>query len=381
MNILYGIVGEGMGHATRSKVILDELCKQGHSISIVVSGRAHGLISRQYAGKPNVTIDEIRGLTLDYDNNELDLSDTILNNLKTAIPGLARNLDVYREIAARRVKPEVVISDFESMAYLYGILHHLPVISIDNMQILNRCEHSPEVTANTSFAFKLAKMAVKVKLPKARHYLVTSFFFPKVRKPRTTLVSPILRREILESRREQGAHVVVYQTAGADAGLVDVLKQLPFDFRFYGRRDATGSDGNVMFRPFSETGFVDDLRTARAVIATGGFSLMGEAVHLGVPMLARPIQGQYEQELNAQYLRQLGFGDTTAQLSREAMEGFLARIDAFEESLRQYPRQPDNGILFRCLDELLDDIRNQREPSARLRTPAMGRYESDGADG
>jgi hypothetical protein len=26
MKILYGIVGEGMGHATRSKVILDELC-------------------------------------------------------------------------------------------------------------------------------------------------------------------------------------------------------------------------------------------------------------------------------------------------------------------------------------------------------------------
>jgi uncharacterized protein (TIGR00661 family) len=366
MNILYGIVGEGMGHATRSKVILDELCRQGHSISIVVSGRAHHLLSRQYAGKPNVAIDEIRGLTLDYDNNELDLSDSILKNLKTAIPSLARNLEVYQEAAERRVKPEVVISDFESWAYLYGMLHHLPVISIDNMQILNRCEHPPEVTANNSFAFKLAKLAVKVKLPKARHYLVTSFFFPQVRKPRTTLVPPILRREILEARREQGAHVLVYQTAGADAGLVEVLKQLPFDFRFYGRRDAAGSDGNVTFRPFSETGFVDDLRTARAVIATGGFSLMGEAVHLGVPMLARPIQGQYEQELNAQYLRRLGYGDTTSQLSREALEGFLARIDAFEKSLRHYPRQPDNGILFRCLNELLDEIpRTAITPSRR----------------
>ena len=39
----------------------------------------------------------------------------------------------------------------------------------------------------------------------------------------------------------------------------------------------------------SETGFVDALRTARAVIATGGFSLMSEAVHLRVPMLAVPL--------------------------------------------------------------------------------------------
>ena len=82
MKILYGIVGEGMGHATRSKVTLDELCAQGHEISIVVSGRAHAFIARQFADRPNVTIEEIHGLTLDYDNNELDLSDSVLQNLK-----------------------------------------------------------------------------------------------------------------------------------------------------------------------------------------------------------------------------------------------------------------------------------------------------------
>ena len=33
-------------------------------------------------------------------------------------------------------------------------------------------------------------------------------------------------------------------------------------------------EGNLRYRPFSEAGFIDDLATARAVIAGGGFTLM-----------------------------------------------------------------------------------------------------------
>ena len=40
MRILYGVVGEGMGHAMRSRVVLDHLVGQGHEIQIMASGRA-----------------------------------------------------------------------------------------------------------------------------------------------------------------------------------------------------------------------------------------------------------------------------------------------------------------------------------------------------
>jgi uncharacterized protein (TIGR00661 family) len=38
MKILYGVVGEGMGHAMRSRVVLDHLTQQ-HDVQVVVSGR------------------------------------------------------------------------------------------------------------------------------------------------------------------------------------------------------------------------------------------------------------------------------------------------------------------------------------------------------
>jgi uncharacterized protein (TIGR00661 family) len=266
----------------------------------------------------------------------------------------------------------VVISDFESWAYLYGVNHFLPVISIDNMQVINRCAHDRDVTDDKSSSFTLAKMAVKAKMPGAYHYLVTSFFFPTVRKKRTTLVPPILRPEILAAQREAGEHVLVYQTASTNQALVPTLKGLPWKFRVYGM-GREGQEENVTLRPFSETGFVEDLRTARAVVAGGGFSLMGEAVHLKVPMFSIPLEGQYEQELNARYLKKLGYGDWAPALDRNAVAAFLENAEEHAQALGAY-RSQDNQMLFGCLDELLSRARVDAAPPDALQAANMGAY-------
>ncbi|MBW2736484.1 MAG: teichoic acid biosynthesis protein, partial [Deltaproteobacteria bacterium] len=67
MKLLYGIVGEGMGHATRSGVILEHLLSQGHEVQIVVSGRAAEYLGRRY---PNVG--RIEGLKMVFEDNTLD---------------------------------------------------------------------------------------------------------------------------------------------------------------------------------------------------------------------------------------------------------------------------------------------------------------------
>ena len=150
------------------------------------------------------------------------------------------------------------------------------------------------------------------------------------------------------------------------------LQKLDYRFKVYGMRRA-GSEGNVTLCDFSPTGFVDDLRTARGVIAGGGYSLMGEAVHLHVPMLSVPIEGQYEQVLNARYLAHLGYGDWAKELDVETLERFLARTDDFAGKLEGY-RPQDNSMLATCLTELLAlaDIGAPRP--VRLQSPAMGAF-------
>jgi uncharacterized protein (TIGR00661 family) len=383
MRILYGVVGEGMGHATRSRVILEHLLARGHELRVVVSGRAHGFLVDRLRGRPNLAIEEIHGLTLAYEDNEVDIGESVLRNLEQAPKGVLRNVQVYRKVAEHGFAPQLVISDFESWAYLYGLNHRIPVVSIDNMQILNRCSHQQQVTDWQRFDFRLAKLAVKIKLPGAYHYLITSFFFPPVRKKRTTLVPPILRPEILAARREPGEHVVVYQSAASNDALVPMIADLGVPFRIYGRSSgaAPPSDAssgaarvpNVTWRAFSETGFVEDLRTARAVIAGGGFSLMSEAVHLRVPMLAVPIEGQYEQELNARYLAALGYGAWAPALDRAVIADFLANTARYARGLEAY--QPcDNAMVFGCVDELIARVERGEPRPERLDSPAMGSW-------
>ncbi len=366
-----------MGHATRSRVVLEHLARQGHEVRVVVSGRAHGFLRDALVAFPNVTLHEIQGLTLSFDGPALDLLSTLLDNLSAAPKNLVHNLEVYREIAEEGFYPEVVVSDYESWAYLYARRHRIPVISLDNMQILHRCRHEPEATAFRSFDFRLAKAAVRVKLPGAYHYLITTFFTPPVRKRRTTLVPPILRPAILAAERAPGEHLLVYQTAKATGdALVPLLQSLPVPCRVYGL-GREGTEGNCTFLPFSEQGFVDDLRTARGVLANGGLSLMAEAVHLRVPMLSIPLQGQFEQELNARYLDHLGYGAFSPTLHAEAITDFLAAIPRYDEALLGWtPR--DNTMLLACVDELLLDVSVGATRPDRLTSPALGKWEGAG---
>jgi uncharacterized protein (TIGR00661 family) len=348
MKILYGVVGEGMGHATRSRVMLEHLVKS-HDVHIVVSGRA-----RDYLAKHFENVHNIWGFTMSYEGNSVKTWQTVLQNLKGAVTGWPQNIKKYFELVDA-FQPDVVVSDFETFSYLFAKNHFLPVISVDNMQIINRCKHDPSLLAGHEEAFELARSLVKSKLPGAFHYLVTTFFYPELRKDRTTLAPSILRPDILEAKSEPGEHLLVYQTSTTNRALLEGLKSSGLPCRVYGmRRDlkADEVEGNLTFKPFSEKGFIDDLRTARAVVAGGGYTLMSEAVYLHKPLLSLPVEGQFEQVLNALYLEKLGYGMYAKALDAKVLGEFLSRVPRCQEALKGYS-QDGNTKLIAALDEQL----------------------------
>jgi uncharacterized protein (TIGR00661 family) len=351
MKILYGVVGEGMGHAMRSRVVLDHLTR-AHDVQVVVSGRAYDYL--QQRASEHLAVRKIWGYTLVYEDNEVRKWQTLGRNLKGALAGWPENIRAYVELADK-FEPDVVISDFETWSYLFAQRHGLPVISIDNMQIINRCAHAPELLAGVEDEYRLTNAIVKAKVAGAFHYHITTFFYPPVRKERTTLHPPILRPEILAARPEPGGHLLVYQTSTSNDSLLDELRKCGRECRIYGlRRDLKEElvDGNLRFKPFGERTFIDDLRTAAGVIASAGFTLMGEAVYLGRPMLAVPVRAQFEQILNARYLEREGYGLAADALDAATLGRFLEGLPTFERALALY-RQDGNADLLRALDDSL----------------------------
>jgi uncharacterized protein (TIGR00661 family) len=303
-----------------------------------------------FAGRRGFETTEIGGLKMVYRDNRVRKRETAAATILEAPKNLRRNAVVWKHVVAGP-RPDVVVTDFDTFTYLLALHFKAPVVSIDNNHAIDRLRQPAEFLRESRADFAIAKAIVAARLPHAWHYLVATFFFPPLQKLGTTLVPPILRKEILAARREPGRHVLVYQTASTNRGLVPLLKKLPGEFRVYGM-GREGHEGNVSLRAFSESGFVEDLRTARAVIASGGFSLMGEAVHLRVPMLAVPLEAQFEQEMNARWLEHLGYGERAATLDADRVAAFLARTDEHAHALQSYtPR--DNSMLYACVDECL----------------------------
>jgi uncharacterized protein (TIGR00661 family) len=351
MKILYGVVGEGMGHAMRSRVVIEHLLAQGHELEIMASGRATDFLSKRFHG-----VNRIHGLHMIYDENRVRRGKTLWSNVLSGATGTPKNITAYFELI-KEFRPVLAISDFESWTYLYAKAHRLPIISIDNMQMINRCTHTPEMIAEHETAFQLTRAFVKSKLPFCNHYVIATFFRPPVRKSNTTLVPPILRPEILSAKRRPGEHLLIYQTAEGYESLAATLAKTGLECRIYGmRRGITEEqvEGNLRYRPFSEEGFIDDLASCRAVIAGGGFTLMGEAVYLRKPMLAVPLGLQFEQLLNARYLEREGFGQAADTLDDpRAIARFIDAIPACEAKLAGYV-QEGNQVLYGVVDELVD---------------------------
>ncbi len=392
MRILYGVAGEGLGHAMRTQAVAAHLLAQGHDVRVLAAGRAAEALT------PHLPyVRRIEGLERAIAGNKIDRTGTLIHNLSRALGNVRHNFaawqDLLLEPAALAVEtpqqlavnapvsvaavkqplqlvsqtsspsahfaPELVISDFESWTWCCARMHGLPFLAIDNCQSINRLAHPKAVRAGQRASFELARAIVKAKTPGADHYIITTFFKAEIIKKRTTMVPPILRSAALRAVPRDGAHVVVYQSAEGWRDLPGVLKRIPqVDFHIYGFRrdiDTDVRDDNLLFRPISEHGFLNDLASCRAVIASAGFTLMSEALWLGKPMLAVPLAGQFEQMLNARWLDHLGYGLMTEELGRKEILKLMDRGDAYRERMRRH-RQHGNAEAFEAIDGQLERL-------------------------
>ncbi|HMJ55127.1 MAG TPA: MJ1255/VC2487 family glycosyltransferase [Polyangiaceae bacterium] len=361
MRILYGVVGEGMGHATRSKVVIDHLIKKKHKVKIVVSGRAYAFLKRHF---PDVV--EIRGLTIRYSAGAMDRDLSVVQNVLLSPSMLFQNAAAYID-DVRHFQPKIVLSDFDSYAWFFARRFGLPILSIDNQQIIHKCKHADEITKGVRADYSATRAFVKAKLPGCEHYVITSFFKPTIRakfQERVTIVPPILREEILKAHPTRGEHVLVYQTSTSDRALLAQLNRLHGrKFVVYGLgRDAV--EGNCTLHSFSEQRFVRDLASARAVVTNGGLSLIHEAIYLGKPILSVPVRHQFEQEMNARYLEQYGYGLAAPRFDADVLDAFLRQERRYVEALGQH-RQKGNEVLYRTVDHL---VKSQADRSTTTST-------------
>jgi uncharacterized protein (TIGR00661 family) len=350
MKILYGVPGEGMGHATRSKVIINHLIKN-HDIRIVASSRAFTFLSKLFPGK----VYEINGLYFAYKDGSVDKLETVKQILKTGVHDILGNLQVYRHIS-KEFTPDIVITDFETSAYLYGKYLDIPIIDIDNIQVITRCKLEIDIPSDEKDNYRIAKGITSLRVPSCYHYFLSTFFNPEIIKENTTLVPPILRDEIINAKTGTHDHILIYQTSSSQTTLLDILNDVSKEkFLVYGfNKDEVV--GNCQLKSFSEIGFINDLATAKGVITNGGYSLISEAIYLKKPVCSFPVENQFEQFVNAAYIEKLNYGKHMKAFNSDGVKAFVYDLDKYVVALENYS-QNGNELLFRELDNMLSTIK------------------------
>ena len=365
-----------MGHATRSQVVVESLLAE-HEVHVVASGAAFAYLSTVL---PDV--EEILGAKFVMEEGEIQRWATVRQNVRDVGTGAPHSIRHWVEMT-KAWRPEVVVTDFEPLSAIYARVTRTPLVAVDNINMLDRCTHDEGIYDGHREDFAIARAVTRSMVPNAVNYLVTTFFYPELAKGQTTLVPPILRKAIVEAVPESGDHLIVYSSGEESA--IAALRASGVPCRVYGMRGgpAEGTvDGNLEFKPRSNEGFVEDLRTARGVVAGGGFSLMSEAVYLGKPMLAMPLLGQFEQLMNSRYLERDGYGVSAMELTPDVLDRFLDGLDGFEEKLAGY-EQRGNEVTLGAVAERVEaaaggkpkDLRRARR-LARMR--AVGNQRHDG---
>ena len=321
MYILYGVNGEGMGHAMRSAEIIKGL-KETNELKIITGGRASDYL------KKFGNLRKVSHLSFVSRNGKINyLMTAILNLVKLPI-FLYHFLTNFFMCIIKR--PKIIITDFEPLTAYLGLALRIPVLSFDNQHIVTDTEIPPIKGISSKLLYKIV---VYLMIPFPRKKIITTFFYPKIIKKNTIFTKPVVREVIIKQKSKSSSYFLIYLSLKNDK-LLEKLKKLNVNCIVYGKTNLKSSK-YMKIKKFDEKQFAYDLANARAVISNAGMTTLTESIYLKKPILCIPIEDQVEQELNAYYIEKKGYGLSREKIDQNTIKKFLTNLEFYKKNLKK----------------------------------------------
>jgi uncharacterized protein (TIGR00661 family) len=311
MKILYGVQATGNGHISRSREVIQELKELGHDILVLLSGRHPSLLWEMESFKPYKTF---RGLTFSYHRGKLKYIQTALQlNL----------FRFYRDIYSFNTTDyDLVITDFEPLSARIARRNKLPLIGIGHQYAF---VYDIPVKGGNPLARFVIQNYAPADFPVGLHW--HHFEQP--------ILPPIIPNHIEQDRSTLKNKIIVYLPFEQSDDILSLLSDFQsYEFYIYHRFKQANDKRNIHLRPYSRTGFLNDLAESDGVICNAGFELVSEALHLGKKILVKPLAGQMEQLSNAMVVSLLKLGTAMKHLDKNKVAQFL---DTPARSAIKYP--------------------------------------------
>jgi uncharacterized protein (TIGR00661 family) len=332
-NIAISLCGEGRGHATRICTLVERL-GPGHDILIYTSADALDFLRHRLGGRAGIRLEPIPGIVFQYVGGRLDLVRSIAAGLdyqaRLIGPLVDRMLHDFDQF-----QPDLAITDFEPALPRAASRAGVPLMSVDHQHFLLAYDLDTLPWTLQWNAWFMSH-AVWLYVLEAADTVVSAFFRPPLRRgwEHVVQVGPLLRREIVEATPRDGGFVLSYLRRHSPFTAIDSLAACGLPVKVYGlgARDPVGC---VSFHEVDDSEFVNDLAACRCVVAAAGNQLIGEALHLGKPLLVLPERAHAEQLMNAHFLDAMGCGGFTLleEVDRGRVAEFVGGLDRFASAL------------------------------------------------
>lgn len=351
MKILYGVCGEGKGHASRSRILIHFLEQQGHQIRIVAGGKAYSMLTGEF---DNVL--QIQSPQVFYKDNQVRIFYTILHMIYQTVVYTPRSFHKIRGLI-KEFQPDILITDAEPISHFTVRFSRIKRISIDNPSALIYRKYKKRLWEYPAWLFLF--FALKISLFGADKYIIYDFFDEQSNNPRVLFVKPLIQPGIQLQRPSVGSHIFVYQTSSSYTTLFNILWKLNETFIIYGfNKEET--DRNLVFKRFNENEFYHDISTSKAVIVNGGFTVISEALYLKKPIFSLPIRHQFEQVFNARCIENMGAGVSHVRFCEDDLKNFLLRLSVFSENLQNYNAGNQEDVLSR-IEQTIQAVLKQKK--------------------
>ncbi len=380
--ILYGVQGEGRGHATRSLQIIQWLRQQGHAVKVLTGGDALNVLSGR-----DFDLEEIPLLRYRFRaNGSLNPWETAVYNAGRFIGlclGMGGNMRRVSAIA-EGFRPDAIISDFEPYLSHIARARNIPLLAINHQNFLTESELPKLPNWRKNLMLLLCRWGTQLLAGRPDRIITSSFYhFPKKKGSRAVFVGPFIPASLKGKKAPPSGDMLVYLKQACYLNDLQGAFAARPDMRFHVYANwqnglPVSLPANVRVSPINRERFLEDLSRCLALISTAGNQVIGEAIYLFKPVLAFPEPDVLEQELNALALSRSGLGAVFRldDFQPDLLDSFQSKIPDIVARMQssQARRRAHDGRTqaLRALRRFLIDIGGGSMGQARLITATRG---------
>lgn len=283
MKILFAIQGTGNGHISRAREVIPHLLQYGE-LDLLISG-TQADVSLPYLIK-------YKKLGVSYTFGKkggIDIIDSIKH---------FRPFNLWKDIHQFPVNDyDIIINDFEPVTAWACKLKKKACIALSHQSSF-LSPKTPRPSKRDAFAENVFKNYAPVTDAFGFHFNAYDQF----------IHTPVIRSEIRQLEPQNKEHITVYLPAHGDDVLIKAftqIKEVPWEvFSKHSKKEYTVE--NVNIKPILNEAFTHSLASGDGLITAGGFESPAEAIHLRKKVLSVPMVNQYEQQCNAQAMKEIG---------------------------------------------------------------------------